>query len=134
MYDQIQPYTQLSRILDDVWDYWKNDQAWPRILKDHFDLVAGWAPLARPGAWPNADMLPIGYLGPNPGFGDARRSRLSETETQTMITLWAVARSPLILGANLTPLDAATLALLTYPEVIDVDRHSQNAHQVGSWS
>lgn len=129
VYDQIKQYAQLWRISDDVWDYWKNDQAWPRSLKDHFDLVSGWAPLAKPGAWPDADMLPIGYLGPTPGFGDARQTRLSETETQTMITLWAMMRSPLILGANLTRLDGPTLALLTNPEVIDVDQHGQNAHQ-----
>jgi alpha-galactosidase len=42
-----------------------------------------------------------------------RTTRLTPTEQQTMLTLWSMARSPLILGANLTLLDDATLKLLT---------------------
>ncbi len=126
---QIKPYAQLWRISDDVWDYWSNKDAWPRSLKGHFDLVSGWAPVAEPGSWPDADMLPIGYLGPNPGFGDPRQSRLTPTETKTMLSLWAMIRSPLILGANLTRLDADTLNLLTNRDLIALDQTSFDQHQ-----
>ncbi len=126
---QIKPYAQLWRISDDVWDYWSNKDAWPRSLKGHFDLVSGWAPLAGPGSWPDADMLPIGYLGPNPGFGDPRQSRLTPTETKTMVSLWAMIRSPLILGANLTRLDDDTLNLLTNRDLIALDQTSFDQHQ-----
>jgi len=126
---QIKPYAQLWRISDDVWDYWSNREAWPRSLKDHFALVSGWAPVAEPGSWPDADMLPIGYLGPNPGFGDPRQSRLTPTETKTMVSLWAMIRSPLILGANLTKLDADTLNLLTNRDLIALDQTSFDQHQ-----
>ena len=117
-------------VSDDVWDYWTNLGAWPRALKEHFDLLSGWAPMAEPGSWPDADMLPIGYLGPTPGFGEARQSRLTPAEQRTMITLWAMARSPLILGANLTKLDDATLKLLTNRTVIAIDQNSSHQHQV----
>jgi len=126
---EIKPYAQLWRISDDVWDYWSNKEAWPRSLKEHFDLVSGWAPVAAPGSWPDADMLPIGYLGPNPGFGSARQSRLTPTETKTMISLWAMIRSPLILGANLTQLDDETLKLLTNKDLIELDQSSYGQHQ-----
>ena len=46
------------------------------------------------------------------------------------MTLWAIARSPLILGANLTRLDPATLALLTNRTVIDIDQNGRDARQV----
>jgi alpha-galactosidase len=99
------PYAQMWRISDDIWDYWTNPRHFPRNLHDQFELAAAWAPFAKPGTWPDADMLPLGYLGPHPGDGDARESRLTHDEQQTMLTLWAIARSPLILGANLTKLD-----------------------------
>ena len=42
------------------------------------------------------------------------------------MTLWSIARSPLMLGADLTQLDAATLALITNDEVLAVNQHSEN--------
>jgi hypothetical protein len=86
-----------------------------------------WAPEARNGAWPDADMLAIGYLGPAPGWGVARNSRLSAAEQRTLITLWCVSRSPLMIGANLTRMNSGTRQLLTNPEVLKVDQHSSSA-------
>ena len=40
------------------------------------------------------------------------------------MTLWSIARSPLIMGGDLRHLDAPTLALLTNPEVIAVNQAS----------
>ena len=127
---EIQPYAQMWRISDDVWDYWTNPRHFPRSLHDQFELIAGWAPFARPGSWPDADMLPFGYLGPVPGDGEARISRLTHDEQQTMLTLWSVARSPLILGANLTRLDAWTTQLLTNPKILALDQSSHEGRQV----
>ena len=58
-------------------------------------------------------MLPFGYLGPSPGWGKARQSRETPDEERTEFALWAIARSPLILGANLTKLDDTTRSLLS---------------------
>jgi hypothetical protein len=41
-----------------------------------------------------------------------------------VITLWSLAQSPLILGANLTLLDAGTLQLLTNRDVLAIDQHA----------
>ena len=127
---EIEPYAQMWRISDDVWDYWKNAGPFPRTLHDQFDLVAGWAPYAHPGSWPDADMLPIGYIGPVPGQGSPRQTRLTPDEQRTMLTLWSIARSPLILGANLTKLDAATTALITNRDVLAVDQYSHDGRQI----
>jgi hypothetical protein len=75
-------------------------------------------------------MLPLGELRPVPGDGKPRTTRLTPVEQQTMLTLWAMARSPLVLGANLTLLDDATLKLLTNTEVIRVDQTSTGSRQV----
>jgi alpha-galactosidase len=75
-------------------------------------------------------MLPIGTLAPHPGFGPARPSRLTMDEQRTLLTLQAIARSPLILGANLTRLDDATRALITNKDVIAVNQSSRENHPV----
>ncbi len=51
-----------------------------------------------------------------------RAEAWSGDELRTMMTLWAMRQSPLIVGANLTLLDAATLKLLTNREVIRLDQ------------
>jgi hypothetical protein len=124
--DDVRKYAELWRISDDFWDIWsKSDTStFPQSLTRQFAKLAEWAPHVEPGHWPDADMLPLGYLGPKPGWGEPRHSRLTGDEARTLITLWSMACSPLILGANLTQMDAATEALLTNPEVIAVDQHS----------
>jgi hypothetical protein len=51
-------------------------------------------------------------------------------EQQTLLTLWSMARSPLILGANLTQLSDATFKLLTNKDVIGVDQTATRSGQV----
>ena len=123
---EIKPYAQMWRISDDIWDYWKNPDQFPRSLYDQFELAAAWAPFATAGSWPDADMLPLGYLGPEPGEGKARDSRLTHEEQRMMVTLWSMMRSPLIIVANLTNLDEWTTSLVTNSDILDVD---QSAHE-----
>jgi alpha-galactosidase len=124
----VRKYAQLWRISDDFWDMWKKPEgdtsAFPQSLTQQFAKLAQWSPHVEPGHWPDADMLPLGYIGPTPGWGDPRHTRLTEDEQRTLLTLWSIARSPLVLGANLTQMDQPTEALLTNPEVIAVDQIS----------
>ena len=83
---------------------------------------------SQPGRWPDADMLPLGYLGPAPGWGKPRQSELSHDEQRTLMTLWAMFPSPLMIGGDLTAADAWTTSLLCNPEVIAVDQHSRGNH------
>ena len=75
-------------------------------------------------------MLPLGHIGPVPGEGKPRETRFTPVEQQTLITLWSMARSPLILGANLTQLDAATLKLITNRDVLRIDQTAIRSGQV----
>jgi len=126
--EDVRKYAQMWRISDDFWDVWKKPEgdtsAFPQSLTRQFTKLAEWSHYVAPGHWPDADMLPLGYLGPKPGWGEPRRSHLTQDEARTLITLWSIARSPLILGANLTRMDAFTESLLTNPEVIAVDQAS----------
>jgi alpha-galactosidase len=118
------------RIADDFWDVWTTTKQWPTSLVEQFANTAAWAQYAKPGNWPDADMLPIGYLGPFPGEGVARPTNFTPDEQQTLMTLWAMARSPLIVGANLTKLDDATLQLLTNRDVLAIDQTATRSGEV----
>jgi alpha-galactosidase len=118
------------RISDDIWDLWANPKPWPRSVSSQFATTAAWAEYAKPGHWPDADMLPLGELRPAPGDGKARTTRLTPVEQRTMLTLWSMARSPLILGANLSLLDDDLLKLITNRELIQIDQTATASREV----
>ncbi|HKD60551.1 MAG TPA: hypothetical protein VKB47_08825, partial [Terracidiphilus sp.] len=53
-----------------------------------------------------------------------RQSRYTQDEQRSEFTLWAISRSPLILGANLTKLDDFTRSLITSKEVADLNQQA----------
>jgi len=106
------------RISDDFWDTWK-------ALLEQFTRCHNWEPFIGPGHFPDADMLPLGKL----DMGK-RTSRFTREEQYTMMTLWCIFRSPLIMGGDLTKLDDFTLSLLTNPEVIAVNQSSTGNRQL----
>ncbi len=110
--EHVRKYAQMWRISDDFWDEWP-------MLEAQFVRLENWNPWRRPGAWPDADMLPLGRL----ALGK-RDSRFTPDEQRTLMTLWSIARSPLIMGGDLRYLDAPTLALLTNRELLAVNQTS----------
>ncbi len=110
--DHVRKYAQMWRISDDFWDDWK-------MLEAQFTRLENWSPYRGPGSWPDADMLPLGRL----ALG-ARDTKFTPDEQRTLMTLWSIARSPLIMGGDLRHLDAPTLALLTNREVLAVNQAS----------
>ena len=92
------------RITDDFWDRWE-------LLLDMFDRCRKWQPYVKEGGYPDCDMLPLGKL--SKGFGSERDTNFTLDEQKTMMTLWCIFRSPLMIGAELTKLDADTMELLT---------------------
>jgi hypothetical protein len=110
--DHVRRYAQMWRISDDFWDEWS-------MLEAQFTRLENWNPHRRSGGWPDADMLPLGRL----ALGK-RDTKFTPAEQRTVMTLWSIARSPLIMGGDLRHLDAPTLALLTNPEVIAVNQAS----------
>lgn len=129
-------YAQMWRISNDIWDAWNfqnhTPDGYPSGVLTAFHHLAEWNPYVTAGAWPDADMLPFGSLTPHPGMGEPRMSRLSHDEERTQITLWAIARSPLILGANLTQLDAFTRSLMTNKDVLAIDQTAWNSHPLAA--
>lgn len=128
---EVSNWADMWRISDDMWDVWKTDSGkqFPQDLIGQFQKTAAWAEHVGNG-WPDADMLPIGHLGPRPGNGKDRDSSFSRDEEKTVMSLWCIFRSPLIMGGNLTLMDEFTTALLTNAEVLAVNQHSSEGKQV----
>src|ERR1700733_7037839 len=105
------------RIEDDLWDNWKS-------VKNMYFRAESWAPLVVTGHWPDADMLPLGHIGLRAERGNDRLSQLSHDEQITLMTLWSIFRSPLMMGGDLPTLDPFTRSLLTNADVLAVNQHS----------
>jgi hypothetical protein len=116
--EHISTHANMWRISDDFWDNW------PSLLAQ-FDRLRDWTPFRARGHFPDADMLPIGILqmGKN-------KTHFTRDEQFTLMSLWSIARSPLMIGADLTKLDSFTLSLLTNDEVIAVNQNSGNNHEL----
>ncbi|MGI4759538.1 MAG: NPCBM/NEW2 domain-containing protein [Janthinobacterium lividum] len=118
-----QQHANMWRTVGDFWDSWEQ-------LKEHFDVCARWAPYITTGAWPDADMLPLGRLGIRAERGDDRQTRFTPDEQRTLLTLWSIFRSPLMFGGDLPSSTPATLALLTNPRVLAVNKASTHNRQL----
>jgi hypothetical protein len=132
---EVAEYAQMWRITDDHWDGWtfphKPDEGeYPFGLKGSFDRLAKWFTYAKPGNWPDPDMLPEGWLGPHPGWGVARQSRLTHDEQQFEFTLWSISRSPLIMCGNLTKLDDFSRSLMTNQTLLFMNQNVTYGHPV----
>ena len=117
----VEKYSQMWRISNDMWDNWPE-------VRNQFGYCRLWASHIGPNHWPDADMLPLGLLRLR-GFKDGPRlSRLTHDEQITLMTLWSIFRSPLMMGGDLPTLDPFTLSLLTNQEVLAVDQYSSGNH------
>ncbi|MBF9238540.1 NPCBM/NEW2 domain-containing protein [Hymenobacter sp. BT683] len=116
-------HANMWRTVGDFWDSWEQ-------LKEHFDVCERWAPHIASGAWPDADMLPLGRLGIRAERGDDRMTRFTRDEQFTLMTLWSIFRSPLMFGGDLPSNDAFTLSLLTNKNVLAMHRNSTRNRQL----
>ncbi|MEY9966493.1 alpha-galactosidase [Streptacidiphilus sp. MAP12-16] len=92
-------------------------------VQSRFAQVASWQPYGGPGGFNDYDSLEVGN-GSNDG--------LTAPERQSMMSLWAMGASPLILGTDLTNLDATDLGYLKNSGVLAVDQDAIDASRIVS--
>ncbi|MDP4272433.1 MAG: NPCBM/NEW2 domain-containing protein, partial [Bacteroidota bacterium] len=117
MGEHVMNHANMWRVTDDFWDRWG-------ALLAMFERMDAWTPYRGAGHFPDADMLPIGLVEFN------RPTRFTKDEQYTLMSLWAIGRSPLIFGGDMTKLDGFTKEMLTNPEMLKVNQHSVNNRQV----
>ena len=117
-------YKQVSnmwRITDDFWDQWE-------LLYAMFERAEKWSIHSGAGHFPDADMLPVGPILQD--YGKDNFTKFTKDEQITMMTLWSIFRSPLMIGGEMTALDNFTMSLLTNEGILSMHRNSRHAHQV----
>lgn len=119
--EHLKEYANMWRITDDFWDDWK-------LLLAMFERAEKWCTHSGPGHWPDADMLPVGAL--RQCYDEKNWTNFSEDELITMMSLWCMMRSPLMLGGELTKNDEFSLKLITNKAVLDIEKVTASAHQL----
>ncbi len=110
------------RLTNDVWDNWT-------AVEHMFERCETWQGRGGDGCWPDCDMLPFGHINVNNRGGD-NMCRMTHDEQITMMTLWSIFRSPLIVGAELRDNDEFTLSLLTNSDILRLNKHSHAPDQI----
>lgn len=113
------------RLTGDFWDRWEP-------LYNMFDKCAQWQGVSAKGNYPDCDMLPIGRLSKN-GTCHGPQNRMSQftkAEQYTLMSLWGIFKSPLMIGGNLPDNDDFTLSLLTNSEYMEMHAKSYGAKQI----
>ncbi len=112
----LEQFANLWRISGDFWDNWKS-------LNNQFELFHQWHGHGEPGHWPDGDMIPFGHICQrNCDVHPDRWTHFTRNEQLTLMSLWALVPSPLMLGANLPDNDAWTTALLSNPDILAVNQ------------
>lgn len=109
------------RITDDFWDKWE-------LLYNMFERAEKWCTHTGAGHFPDADMLPIGPILQD--YDKENRTKFTRNEQVTMMTLWSIFRSPLIIGGDMTGFDSFTMSLLTNEEILEMHKNARHSHQV----
>lgn len=121
---------EMQRVSKDLWDAWLEEDPGFTSLKEQFEVARVWQGNAAPGYWPDLDMLPIGQLSLRGPRGPRRLSQLSHDEQLTLLTLWALFGSPLMIGGELTSLADESVRLLTNPSMLRVQQTGRNGREL----
>jgi hypothetical protein len=108
-------YSNGWRIDTDVECYCNTLVSWENSVNDRWYDAPAWSHKAGPGGWNNLDSLDV---------GNGQMDGLTKAERQSYMTLWAISKSPLYTGDDLTKLDSYGVSLLTNQEVIAVDQNT----------
>jgi hypothetical protein len=110
-----QRYSDGWRIDTDVECYCNTLVTWENSVNDRWNDAPAWSGKAGPGGWNDLDAIDV---------GNGAMDGLTQAERQSYMTLWAINKSPLFTGDDLTSLDSYGVSLLTNREVIAVDQNS----------
>lgn len=113
------------RLTGDFWDLWEH-------LYAMFDKCEEWQGVRSVGSYPDCDMLPIGRISKLCSYHGAqnRMSNFTHNEHYTLMTLWGIFGSPLMIGGNMPENDDFTLSLLNNAEYMNMHRTVKNSRML----
>ncbi|KAH9772980.1 alpha-galactosidase [Citrus sinensis] len=127
MAKEVSGLVNMYRITGDDWDTWGDVAAHFNVSRDFSAANMIGAKGLQGKSWPDLDMLPLGWLtDPGSNEGPHRTCNLNLDEQRTQMTLWAMAKSPLMFGGDVRKLDETTYSLITNPTVLEINTFSSN--------
>ncbi len=116
--------------MGDVWQW--GAEAGGNCWRTTNDITDNWGSMSRigfgqnghekyagPGHWNDPDMLVVGKVGWGPRL---HPTHLTPDEQITHISLWCLLSSPLLIGCDMSSMDAFTVAVLTNDEVLAINQ------------
>ena len=124
-HEHLRQHANMWRMTDDFWDDWELLKA--MFMRCHLweDYVGLENDTGR--SWPDCDMLPLGRISLR---DEPRWTRLTADEQRTMMSLWCIFRSPLMIGSELPSCDEATLRLLTNQDMLALNQNGHGPRQL----
>lgn len=122
-WEHVSKYADMWRISPDFWDNWEK-------LKKNYDIFAEWAEHRVNNKYPDGDMIPFGKLSLRGPMGEERYSGFTYEERKSLMIMWCMNSSPLIIGGTLEGIDSKTMDLLTNPLLLQIDESAVNAKKV----
>jgi alpha-galactosidase len=99
--------------LGNSWRIAGDCNTWPNV-QNAIDVNVPLTNYAKPGGWNDPDML----IGSDPSTA----AHLSQAQSRTMFSLWAVMAAPLLIGSNIRSLNAWDLQTYSNTEIIAVNQ------------
>ncbi|MET9666476.1 CBM35 domain-containing protein [Streptomyces sp. NPDC006475] len=106
------------RIDTDVECYCNTLVTWDNSVEDRWRDTPAWTRHGGPGGFNDLDSLNV---------GNGAMDGLTKAERQSYMTLWAISKSPLYTGDDITGLDSYGLSLLTNREVLKLNQQASPA-------
>lgn len=124
-WETLKEHSDLARTGYDYWDVWQ-------MLKQAFGEAHKYATYRGDGFWPDLDMLPVGKIGKAISYKGPheRISNFTKDELQTLLSLWYISHSPLMIGGYLPETDPITYNLLTNDEALEASTKTINNKQL----
>ncbi|MEL7375919.1 MAG: putative Ig domain-containing protein [Bacteroidota bacterium] len=121
--------------MNDAWEW--GDQTRGQLWRTTGDIEDNWESVSSigfsqeepnryssPGGWSDPDMLVVGWL----GWGENQhQSRLTPAEQYAHISLWALLSAPMMIGCDLSKIDAFTYNLLANHRVNAINQDALGA-------
>ena len=120
--EHLSKWANMWRMTDDFWDNWE-------LLKKMFDYCREWFPYVGENHFPDCDMLPLGRIRLCNHF-QGENTKFTMDEQKLLMSLWAMFRSPLMFGGDMTRNDAFTLSLMQNREIIHINQNSCGGREV----
>ena len=120
--EHLKQHANMWRVSPDFWDDWTK-------VEHQFELADVWQNEKQTGNWPDLDMLQLGVIARRGPVGKERETKFTPDEQKTHFSLWAITKSPLIMGGDMTVSSPATIDILQNKEIIDMNQLGINARQ-----